>query len=117
MVIVGRDEARTRETVAWIEREAGGARVDFLVADLSSQAEVRRLAEEFKRRYARLDVLLNYAGAIFTQRELTVDGIERTWALNHLAPFLLTTLLLDRLKASAPSRIIPSSTPSRCGRR
>jgi len=106
VVIVGRDEARTRETVAWIEREAGGARVDFLVADLSSQAEVRRLAEEFKRRYARLDVLLNNAGAIFTQRELTVDGIERTWALDHLAEFLLTELLLDRLEASAPSRIV-----------
>jgi NAD(P)-dependent dehydrogenase (short-subunit alcohol dehydrogenase family) len=106
VVIVGRDEARTRETQAWIVRESGNAQVDFLVADLSSQPKVRRLAEEFKSKYARLDVLLNNAGAIFTKREVTVDGIERTWALDHLAEFLLTQLLLDQLEASAPSRIV-----------
>ena len=106
VVIVGRDEARTRETAAWIVKESGNARIDFLVADLSSQAEVRRLAAEFKGKYVRLDVLLNNAGAIFTRRETTIDGYERTWALNHLAEFLLTSLLLEMLQASAPARIV-----------
>ncbi len=106
VVIVGRDAARTKETAAWIARESGNSQIDFLVADLSLQAEVRRLAEVFKSRYARLDVLLNNAGAIFTRRELTAEGFERTWALNHLAEFLLTHLLLERLEASAPARIV-----------
>lgn len=106
VVIVGRDEARTRETAAWIVKESGNARIDFLVADLSSQAEVRHLAAEFKGKYVRLDVLLNNAGAIFTRRETTIDGYERTWALNHLAEFLLTSLLLEMLQASAPARIV-----------
>jgi retinol dehydrogenase 12 len=106
IVIAGRDEARTRETAAAIAAQSGNAQVDFLVADLSSQAEVRRLAREFRDRYPRLDVLLHNAGAIFTKRETTVDGFERTWALNHLAEFLLTQLLLDRLEVSAPARIV-----------
>jgi NAD(P)-dependent dehydrogenase (short-subunit alcohol dehydrogenase family) len=110
LVIVGRDEARTRETAAWLTEKSGNAQVDFLVADLSSQAEVRRLAASFKSTYPRLDVLLNNAGAIFTKREITVDGYERTWALNHLAEFLLTQLLLDRLEASAPARIVNVSS-------
>jgi retinol dehydrogenase 12 len=106
VVIVGRDPERTRETAAWIAREPGNSQVDFFVADLSSQAEVRRLANEFKSKYSRLDVLLNNAGALFTRRETTVDGFERTWALNHLAEFLLTQLLLDTLEASAPARVV-----------
>lgn len=106
VAIVGRDEARSRETANWIARQSGDRQVDFLVADLSSQAEVRRLAAALKSIYPRLDVLVNNAGAIFGKRELTVDGIERTWALNHLAQFLLTQLLLDRLEASAPARIV-----------
>jgi len=106
VVIVGRDAARTRETAAWIAKESGNPQVDFLIADLSSQTEVRRLAAEFKAKYPRLDVLLNNAGAIFTKRETTVEGFERTWALNHLADFLLTRLLLDTLEASAPARIV-----------
>jgi retinol dehydrogenase 12 len=106
LVIVGRDEARTRETAAWIARESGNQRVDAFVADLSLQAEVRRLAAAFKARYQKLDVLLNNAGAIFTKRETTAEGFERTWALNHLAEFLLTRLLLDTLEASAPARIV-----------
>jgi retinol dehydrogenase 12 len=106
VVIVGRDKARTRETAASIAAQSGGAPVDFFVADLSLQAEVRRVAEAFKSRYSRLDVLLNNAGAIFTQREVTAEGFERTWAPNHLAEFLLTQLLLDTLEASAPARIV-----------
>ncbi|MGA2793513.1 MAG: SDR family oxidoreductase [Roseiarcus sp.] len=115
VVIVGRDESRTRQTAAWIAKESGNAQVDFLVADLSSQAEVRRLAAAFASIYPRLDVLINNAGAIFTKRELTVDGVERTWALNHLAEFLLTKLLLDKLAASAPARIVNVSSDAHTG--
>src|SRR5262249_58085014 len=105
VAIVGRDAERTRATADWIKQTAGGAQVPFLVGDLSSQAEIRRLAREFKERHARLDVLVNNAGAIFTHRETTVDGFERPWALNHLAYVLFTRELLDPLKASAPARI------------
>lgn len=106
VVIVGRDAKRTRATADWITGQAGAEPLAFLVADLSSQAEVRRVAREFRDKYSRLDVLVNNAGAIFTRRETTVDGFERTWALNHLAYFLLTQELLDLLKASAPARIV-----------
>ncbi len=104
LVLVGRDPAKTEALVR--ELRAVNPHVDGLVADLSSQAEVRRLAAEFLARYDRLDVLINNAGALFTRRELTADGIERTFALNHVAYFLLTTLLLERLRASAPSRVV-----------
>jgi retinol dehydrogenase 12 len=106
VVIVGRDPARTKATADWIRREAGTEQVGSLLADLSSQAEVRGLAGEFKARYSRLDVLMNNAGGIFTRREESVDGFERTWALNHLSYFLLTHELLGVLKASAPARIV-----------
>jgi NAD(P)-dependent dehydrogenase (short-subunit alcohol dehydrogenase family) len=84
--------------------------VDSLLADLSSQQEVRRLAEDFKSKYSHLHVLLNNAGAVFMQRQISVDGIEMTFALNHLAYFLLTNVLLDTIKASAPARIINVSS-------
>jgi NAD(P)-dependent dehydrogenase (short-subunit alcohol dehydrogenase family) len=115
LAIVARDDARGAEAVASIEGE-GGSTVDLLHADLLSQASIRALAAEVLERYPRIDVLINNAGAIFVQRELTVDGIERTWALNHIAPFLLTTLLLDRLKASAPSRIITTASDAHKGK-
>jgi NAD(P)-dependent dehydrogenase (short-subunit alcohol dehydrogenase family) len=115
LAIVARDDARGAAAVTSIEGE-GGSTVDLLHADLTSQASIRALAEQVLERYPRIDVLINNAGAIFVQRELTVDGIERTWALNHLAPFLLTTLLLDRLKASAPSRIITTSSDAHKGK-
>jgi NAD(P)-dependent dehydrogenase (short-subunit alcohol dehydrogenase family) len=115
LAIVARDDARGAEAVASIEGE-GGSTVDLLHADLLSQASIRALSAEVLERYPRIDVLINNAGAIFVQRELTVDGIERTWALNHLAPFLLTTLLLDRLKASAPSRIITTASDAHKGK-
>jgi NAD(P)-dependent dehydrogenase (short-subunit alcohol dehydrogenase family) len=83
---------------------------EVAIADLSSQAEVRRLAAELLDRYERIDVLVNNAGAVFRTRRLTVDGIEETWALNHLAPFLLTNLLLDRLKRHPPARIITTAS-------
>ncbi|MDP2309656.1 MAG: SDR family oxidoreductase [Pseudomonadota bacterium] len=115
LVLVGRDRAKTDALVA--ELRAINPAVEGLVADLSSQAEVRRLAAEFLARFDRLDVLVNNAGALFTTREETVDNIERTFALNHLAYFLLTTLLLERLRASAPSRVVSvSSNAHRRGR-
>jgi NAD(P)-dependent dehydrogenase (short-subunit alcohol dehydrogenase family) len=115
LAIVARDEARGAEAVKSVEGE-GGSKVDVLHAELTSQASVRALANEALARYPRIDVLINNAGAAFTTRQLTVDGIERTWALNHLAPFLLTTLLLDRLKQSAPARIITTSSDAHKGK-
>ena len=115
LAIVARDDARAAAAVSSIEDESG-SKVDVLHADLTSQASVRALASEALERYARIDVLVNNAGATFTTRTLTVDGIERTWALNHLAPFLLTTLLLDRLRESAPARIITTSSDAHKGK-
>lgn len=106
-VIVGaRDRAKAIATVEEIQTGTDNANVDYLLADLSSQAQVRRMAQAFRERYERLDVLLNNAGAFFLGRQESVDGIEMTFAVNYLAPFLLTQLLLDVLKASAPARII-----------
>jgi NAD(P)-dependent dehydrogenase (short-subunit alcohol dehydrogenase family) len=115
LTIVARDDARGAAAVESIEAD-GGSKVDVLHADLTSQASVRALASEALERYPRIDVLVNNAGAMFTTRTLTVDGIERTWALNHLAPFLLTTLLLDRLKQSVPARIITTSSDAHKGK-
>jgi NAD(P)-dependent dehydrogenase (short-subunit alcohol dehydrogenase family) len=110
VVIVGRDAQKTSEVVQEIRAASGNPNVDSLLADLSSQREVRRLAKDFKRRYSQLHVLINNAGGFFLRRQLSVDGIEMTFALNHLASFLLTDLLLDTIKASAPARIINVSS-------
>jgi retinol dehydrogenase-12 len=101
---VGRNPAK----IDAVRKEIGKTRgsIDFLTADLSSLAQIRALAGEFRRSYDRLDVLINNAGALFQTYHETVDGIEMTFALNHLSYFLLTNLLLDLLKVSAPSRII-----------
>ncbi len=84
--------------------------MDPFAVDVSSQAEVRRLAREVLAAYPRLDVLVNNAGGFWATRRVTADGLERTFAVNHLAPFLLSRLLLDRLKASAPARIVTVSS-------
>lgn len=110
VVVAGRDRARCQSTVEAIRTATGNPAVDAAVADLSSLAEVRRFAAELKERYPRIDVLANNAGAYYAKREETPDGFERTWALNVLAPFLLTALLLDRLEASAPARVINTSS-------
>ncbi len=110
VVVAGRDAERCQTTVDAIRAATGNAAVESVVADLSSLAEVRRLASELKVRYPRIDVLANNAGAYFAKRAETSEGIERTWALNVLAPFLLTSLLLDRLEASAPARVINTSS-------
>jgi len=116
LTIVARSEARARAAVARIGAAGGaGTNVDVLLADLASQASVRRLAEEILARYPRVDVLINNAGGIHTRHQLTEDGIELTWAVNHLTPFLLTTLLLDRLLESAPARIITTASAAHTG--
>ena len=118
LVIVARNQARAGEAVRRIERATGpDASVDVLDADLSSQASVRRLAANVLDRYPRLDVLVNNAGAMYSPRQITEDGVELTWAVNHLAPFLLTNLLLDRLVQSAPARIVTTSSDAHHGSR
>lgn len=106
VVLVGRSRERGEQAVATIRRDTGNTAVEFLATDLSSQAAIRRLVEDFQARHSRLHVLINNAGAIFAYREESADGIEMSLALNHLGYFLLTTLLLDTLKASVPARII-----------
>jgi NAD(P)-dependent dehydrogenase (short-subunit alcohol dehydrogenase family) len=115
VIVAGRDEKRCRKTVAQIKKETGNSNIDYLLADLSVQARVRALAAEFKSRYERLDVLVNNAGAINFFRRLSADGVEMTFAVNHLAYFLLTELLLDTLKASAPARIVNVASNSHYG--
>jgi len=110
VVLVGRSVERLAMAVADIRASAPDAHLDTICADLSSQAEVLHVADTIKARYSRIDVLLNNAGAFFTQRQLSVDGIEMTWALNHMAPFILTTALLDLFRSSAPARIITVSS-------
>jgi retinol dehydrogenase 14 len=109
LAIAGRDRGRTERAAAEIRR-AGGGQVDVFVADLSSQSQVRRLAEEVLATYPRIDVLVNNVGGYWNTRQVTADGLERTYALNHLAPFLLTNLLLDRLMQSAPARVVTVSS-------
>ena len=111
LAIVARSEARAGEAVRQIKAASGtDGEVDVLLADLASQASIRGLAAEALERYSRLEVLVNNAGAVNSQRRITEDGIELTWAVNHVAPFLLTTLLLDRIRASAPARIGTTSS-------
>src|SRR3954449_2635108 len=112
LALVGRDPARLAETAA--AARAAGAQVTEHVADLERMAEVRRLAAEVLDRHARIDVLANNAGAMFTERHVTEDGFERTFALNHLAPFLLTNLLLERLEASG-ARVVTTASDAHTG--
>jgi len=115
LAIVARSEARARPALERIRKAAEGAEVDVLMADLSDQSSVRALAGQILERYPRLDVLVNNAGAVFTTRQLSPDGIELTWAVNHLGPFVLTALLLDRLKGSAPARVVTTSSDAHTG--
>jgi retinol dehydrogenase-14 len=109
LAITGRDRDRT-ESAAGEIRAAGGGQVDVFVANLSSQSEVRRLADEVLQALPRIHVLVNNVGGYWKTRHVTADGLERTFALNHLAPFLLTNLLLDRLGQSAPARVVTVSS-------
>ena len=110
VVIVGRNQARCDNALSQIRAATGNTQVEALLADLSSQQQIRDLARQFLERSPRLDVLVNNAGGVWFQRERTVDGLEMTFAVNHLGYFLLTQLLLDALKASAPARIVNVSS-------
>ncbi len=106
VVIVARDAAKGELAIADIIKTTGNNKVSFMKCDLGSQKQVRQLAADFKAKHTRLDVLVNNAGAFFSEYGETEDGIERQFAINHLGPFLLTNLLLDLIKASAPARIV-----------
>ncbi len=110
VVGVGRNPAKIENSIRMIKEKSGNPDVAFLKADLSSQKDIRELAQQFKDQYSRLDVLVNNAGATFTERQQSIDGIEMTFALNHLGYFLLTNLLLDLLEKGAPARIINVSS-------
>jgi NAD(P)-dependent dehydrogenase (short-subunit alcohol dehydrogenase family) len=118
LTIVARSESRAAAAVDQI-RAAGGPQteVEVLFADLSSQALIRKVAAEILAKHPKIDVLANNAGAVNSSRRLNEDGFELTWAVNHLAPFLLTSLLLDRIRASAPARIITTSSGAHHGAR
>ncbi|RJS24107.1 short-chain dehydrogenase [Corallococcus sp. H22C18031201] len=109
-LLVGRDPGRTQAAVAAVREAAPGATAESFLADLASLQSVRELAAAVRARTARLDVLINNAGLIIDRRQVTVDGFEATLATNHLAPFLLTNLLLDLLRASPSARIINVSS-------
>lgn len=106
LVLVARDAARGQEVVDEIKTQTGNHNVELLLGDLSKTADVRRIADEFKAKHPQLHLLVNNAGAVFTSRQTTADGFEMTFGLNHLSYFLLTHLLLDTLKKSAPARIV-----------
>ena len=106
VVLVCRDAHKGHQAQQEIIQATGNTAVDVLVADLASQQAIRRLVEEFQQRYDRLHILVNNAGAHITQRRVSPDGLEMNLAVNHLASFLLTALLLDTLRASAPARIV-----------
>jgi NAD(P)-dependent dehydrogenase (short-subunit alcohol dehydrogenase family) len=114
LALVGRDPARLRETADEARKVGAQAPVHEHLADLTRMEEVRRLGAELLDAYPRIDVLANNAGAMFTSRHTTADGFERTFALNHLAPFLLTNLLLDRLTATH-GRVVTTSSDAHKG--
>ncbi len=110
IVMVCRNKELGEEAQKEIIEKSGNESVDLLLADLSSQKEIRKLVSDFKRKYVNLHVLINNAGVVLKNRTLSVDSIEMNLAVNYLAPFLLTNLLLDVIKESAPARIINVSS-------
>src|SRR5215213_2048646 len=119
VVLVGRNKAKCQATLEEIWRtasiDANSNQISYLLADLSSQASILQLANDFLNTYESLEILLNNAGVFLSRRLNTVDSIEYTFAVNHLAPFLLTNLLFERIKASSPSRIITTSSVAHRG--
>jgi len=106
IIVTGRSQKTAEEAVANIKSASGNSRVDYLLADLSARKNIRTLAEQFKARYERLDVLINNAGLAASQKELTEDGLESDFAMNVVSPFLLTNLLMDSLKKSLSPRVV-----------
>ncbi|MBK8049646.1 MAG: SDR family oxidoreductase [Anaerolineales bacterium] len=115
VVIVGRNAAKTEEVVTQLRSKTMNANIDSILADLSVMSQVHQAAEAFKQKYDRLDVLLNNAGAMFTDRRVTSDGYEMTFALDHLNYFYLTQQLQDLLLRSAPARIVNVSSDAHKG--
>jgi NAD(P)-dependent dehydrogenase (short-subunit alcohol dehydrogenase family) len=116
VAITGREPSRTRAAAVEIQA-ASGEPVEVFVADLSSQSDLRRMASDVLDRLARIDVLVNNVGGYWHTRHVTADGLEHTFALNHLAPFLLTNLLLDRLRHSGPGRVVTVSSQAQANGR
>lgn len=110
LIITGRNQQKTEATAQQIKSETGNESVQYLLSDFSDLQQVRDLVTAFKEQYSRLDVLVNNAGAFFNSRIETPYGVEMTFLVNHLTPFLLTNLLLDRLQASTPARIVNVSS-------
>ena len=106
VIIAGRNEAKAEKVVNEIKSTSGNARVDYLLGDFSNLDQVRQIAENFQVRWDRLDVLVNNTGAFINRRQDTIYGVEKTFLVNYLAPFLLTNLLLPTVQASAPARIV-----------
>ena len=117
LVIVGRDPGRTERARRLVAERSGSDRVETALADFASLAAVRRLAKALLAGHERIDLLVNNAGLISPRFQLSKDGYELTFAVNHLAPFLLTNLLLDRLRASAPARIVTVASQAHRGAR
>ena len=110
IIVNGKDEKRGEETIAEIKRISGNENVELMIANLSSLNEVRKFAGKLKAKYDKLDVLINNAAVFYTSRNLSIDGIEMQFAVNHLSHFLLTNLLLETLKKSNSARIINVSS-------
>lgn len=106
LIIVGRNSEKCQTTINDLKETIGNPKINYLIADLSEMKSVRALVREYHTKYDKLHVLVNNAGAFFLNRELTSEGLEKTFALNYLGHFLLTNLLLDTIKKSAPARIV-----------
>lgn len=115
LIVVGRNPAKCERTVKKIKNSTGNDSIRYQIADLSSQKDIRTLADEFKNNHSSLDVLVNNAGAKFMEKKVTVDGLEMTFALNHLGYFLLTNLLLEALKNGKNARIVNVSSGAHSG--
>ena len=116
LVLVGRDRARGEAALTRLRERVPGAAATIHYADLSRLSEMKRVASEIAAAEPRIDVLVNNAGAMFSERSLTDDGLERTFALNHMAYFVITNVLCDRLVASAPSRVVSVSSDAHRGK-